>query len=164
MAVRDIAARAAGAPEAARTADLEPVGGAVAGSGEALRIDKSLGQKDVVAVPGEPVAGQAAQAQAEHARSEVRGARGVRQQEETRVVDDQEQAQAAPAELAEAEVVVLAQQRVEARHLVGPHGAHAHLAQRNRFVGHFPSYATNGSLLFIPFCDREIALGYTSEH
>ena len=45
-------------------------------------------------------------------------------------------AQAVPAELAEAELVVRAQQRVEARHLVGSHHAHLHGAQRDRFVGH----------------------------
>lgn len=59
-----------------------------------------------MAVGGEPVSGQAPQTQAEHARGEVRRAGGGRQQQEARVVDDHEQARAAPAELAEAEVVV----------------------------------------------------------
>ena len=142
-----------------------------------------------MAVVGEPVAGQAPQAQAEHARGEVRRAGGGRQQQKARVVDDQEQAlaalqgvpadpalagravqgrgvpaeqrqpalaehgdvpQAAPAELAEAEVVVLAEQRVEARHLVGPHHAHLHGAQRDRFIGHCPSYGTNRPVLSSP--------------
>ena len=140
-------------------------------------------------MPGEPVAGQAAQAQAEHARGEVRGADSLGQHEEARVVDDEEQAlpalqgvpadpafagraaqrgglpaeqrqpavaehgdmpQAAPAELAEAEVVVRAQQRVEARHLVGTHDAHTHRAQRNRFGGHLPELWHNRTCFVHP--------------
>lgn len=91
-----------------------------------------------MAVSGEPVARQAAQAQAEYARGEVRGAGGLGQHEEARVADDEEQPQAAPAEPAEAEAVMHARQRVAARLLVGTRVAHAHRAQRNRLVRHLP--------------------------
>ena len=46
--------------------------------------------------------------------------------------------------------MVRVQQRVEARHFVGPHHAHLHGAQRDRFVGHCPSCGTNRPVLPSP--------------
>lgn len=81
MTVLNVAERsAARAAVAERPADLQPVCGAIAGSGEAPGIHESFREEDRVAVPAEPVVGQPAQAQTEHARGEVRSARGVRQQ------------------------------------------------------------------------------------
>ena len=72
-------------------------------------------------------------------------------------------AQATPAELAEAAVVVRAQQRVEARHLVGSHHVHLHGAQRDQFVGYCPSYGTNRPVLFSPISRLTPTRNYMSE-
>ena len=165
-AVVPIADRAAAhAPEALRGTDLEPVGGAVAGSSEACRIHKRFGQEQRAAVQALPLARQLAQAQAEHARGQMGAATGLAQQQETRLIGYQEQplaalqgtpadqsqpalavhgdlAQALATEVAEAEVVPLPHQLVPARLLVGPHRPDPHLAQRKRVLSHFPSYRT----------------------
>ena len=95
-AVVPIADRAAAhAPEALRGADLEPVGGAVAGSSEACRIHKRFGQEQRAAVQALPLARQLAQAQAEHARGQMGAATGLAQQQETRLIGHQEQPLAA---------------------------------------------------------------------
>ena len=95
-AVVQIADRAAAhAPEALRGADLEPVGGAVAGSSEACRIHKRFGQEQRAAVQALPLARQLAQAQAAHARGQMGAATGLAQQQETRLIGYQEQPLAA---------------------------------------------------------------------
>ena len=72
--------------------------------------------------------------------------------------------QTAPAELAEAELVVRAQQRVEARHLIGTHDAHEHRAQRNRFGGHLPELCHNRTCFSTPFSRPRNRLNYTPLH
>jgi len=72
-------------------ADIDPVGGAVAGTGKARSLDESLRQDDGVAIDSLPIRRQAAQVQRQNAGGEV-GEGFAGQEQETSIVGDQVQA------------------------------------------------------------------------
>ena len=82
------AVAAAHAPEAARAADAGPVRGAVHRAVEARRIDERLEQQQRMAEASRPVPRQAARAQRQHPRAQVRHA-PARQDQEAAVVREQ---------------------------------------------------------------------------
>ena len=85
---RDGAVAAAHAAEAARAPDAGPVRGAVHRAAEARRVDEGLQQQQRMAEPRRPVRRQAAPAQRQHPRAQVRHA-PARQDQEAAVVGEQ---------------------------------------------------------------------------
>ena len=85
---RGVAVAAAHAPKAARAPDAGPVRGAVHRAAEARRVDERLQQQQRMAEARRPVRRQAAPAQRQHPRAQVRRA-PARQDQEATVVGEQ---------------------------------------------------------------------------